>query len=202
MEKAIIDALQAGDQAAWSSFFAEFDPLLRSVAAWSKWRFPPHIQQDLVQDIRTELMRSVANFRQESSLAYFVKRICIHRCIDQVRRQVKQRETHVSLAVVDADGSSHDMDLPAGEEFDPIRAVVRFELASALKIQLDELDETCRTAVRQFYLDGLSYKEMSRKLGVAVNTVGSRLAKCLDKLRGLIAKNPSLREYFLRPNRQ
>ena len=36
-------------------------------------------------------------------------------------------------------------------------------------------------AIRLFYLDGMAYKEIAGKLGIAVNTVGSRLAKMPGK---------------------
>jgi RNA polymerase sigma factor (sigma-70 family) len=45
------------------------------------------------------------------------------------------------------------------------------------------MDEQSRTCLLQFYVEGLSYKDMAERQGVTVNTVGSRLSRCLDKLK-------------------
>lgn len=192
-----VETLQSGDEAAWVAFFDEFDPLVRGVVTWSKWHFKTHVRQELAQDIRAELTCVIGNFRGDSSIEYFIKRVCINRCIDRVRRQVREREVFVSLTTTTGEGEDREMEIAAGADFDPVQAVARFERASALKEQLDTLDETCRTAIQYFYMDGLPYKEIAEKLKVTVNTVGSRLAKCLDKLRGLLGQNDVLREYFL-----
>ena len=39
MEKETFEALKKGDQRAWATFFTEFDPLIESVVAWTKWHF-------------------------------------------------------------------------------------------------------------------------------------------------------------------
>lgn len=195
MEQARLKKLVAGNEEAWSTFFNEFDPLIRSVVSWGKWRFSEDVRKELAQDIRAELNRSIPKFRGDSSLEYFIKRICIHRSVDRVRKQVREREHLVSLVVTDDSGASREMDVEAGEKFDPVTEVEGFERAQALKEQVELLDETCRTAIHHFYVESLSYKEISAQLGIAVNTVGSRLAKCLEKLRGLVEKNPFLQEY-------
>ena len=88
------------------------------------------------------------------------------------------------------------MDAPSDEGIDPIRSVILSERASLLRKILESIDKTCQTAIQMFYIQSLSYKEISEHLGIAVNTVGSRLAKCLNKLRGLIKSDPELGEDF------
>ena len=107
-----------------------------------------------------------------------------------------------ALAVLSSAGCGGSCDMEslrrfeeAGEAFDPIKEVETYERGAALREQLKTLDETCRTAIQFFYVQALSYKEISARLGIAVNTVGSRLAKCLEKLRGMVEKDPFLREY-------
>lgn len=193
-----IEALKRADPSAWSSFLTHFKPLIRSVVLWSKWRFAGHTADDLVQDVGTELMRAIVTFKGDASLEYFVKRVCIHRCVDEVRRQIRQRQSTVSLH----DESLDSWDPPAGDEFDPLRAIAVSERAQAMKRLVGTLDDTCEQAIRFFYLDGLTYNEISAKLGIAVNTVGSRLAKCLGKLRGLAGQDAFFREEYPPVERQ
>ena len=62
-----------------------------------------------------------------------------------------------------------------------MQQIERSERARMARALIEDLDETCREAVSAFYLEEMSYKDMSERFGIAVNTVGSRLAKCLEE---------------------
>jgi len=188
-----IEALRNGDEVAWELFFAEYDGLIASVVAWPKWHFRPHIRDELAQQIRSELPRSVARTDGDVTLAHLVKRVCIRRCIDQVRREVRRRGTLISLTHTDRDGSERERDIK-DTGFDPVQAIVAQERASAVRALVDSLDRTCRQAIESFYMHERTYKEMAAELGISVNTVGSRLSKCLEKLRKSIETSAPLKE--------
>jgi RNA polymerase sigma-70 factor (ECF subfamily) len=191
-----LQALRAGDQHAWKQFFDKHDSLILDIVSWSKWRFPHDVRQDVSQTIRVELTRAIPNFKGQSSLSFFIKRVCIKRCIDQVRRQVRQLQRFVSATVTDGEGEEGRLDFPAGQEADPVRSVILSERAHILRRLVDALGDTCRTAIRQFYLEGLSYKEIAEKNGINIHTVSSRLSKCMEKLRAEVRKNGELQEDF------
>lgn len=178
-----LEALRQGQDAAWNAFFEQFDPLITSVVNWSKWHFDPDTQKDMAQDIRTELMRCVGNFRADSSFRYFIKRICINRCIDRIRKQVRERAHVVSIHYQNSDGEVVEREAAATEEFDPVQRIYAHENALAIQRLLGKLDSTCSAAVKMFYMKGMAYKDMAEELSISINTVGSRLAKCLEKLR-------------------
>jgi RNA polymerase sigma factor (sigma-70 family) len=188
-ETETVRAHQQGANIEWDDFFARHDPLIRSIVAWPKWHLDRETQQDLAQAIRLEIMKAMPHFQGGSTLDYFIKRICVHRCIDEIRRQVKKRSVFVSLFPTDPDSTLDPLESPAGEEFDPVREVELSERASLLKSLLGQLDQTCGQAIRYFYVDAMKYREIADKLGIAVNTVGSRLSKCLEKLRNLGEKS-------------
>ena len=187
-----LQGLLNGDPAAWEDFFRQYQSLITSVVSWSKWRFDIHTRNDIAQQIRMELPRALAGYSRQSSLDYFIKRICIHRCVDEVRRQFKERQRVVSL---DSENSAHPNPV-AGAEYDPIRQIILAERASALKQLLDSMEPACHSVIKPFYMENLSYKDLSQRLGISVNTVGSRLARCLEKLRQKIEKDSVAREYF------
>ena len=99
-----LQGLLNGDPAAWEDFFRQYHPLITSVVSWSKWRFDIHTRNDIAQQIRMELPRAIAGYTGQSNLDYFIKRICIHRCVDEVRRQFKERQRVVSI---DNENSPH-----------------------------------------------------------------------------------------------
>ena len=189
--EAPVDLLD-GDPAAWEDFLRKYEPLIASVVSWSKWRFDPHTQNDIAQKIRIELPRAIAGYAGQSKLDYFIKRVCIHRCVDEVRRQFKERQRLVSF---DSENGSSSQSV-AGAESDPIQQILLAERASVLKQLTDSMEPACRSVIKPFYMEHLSYKDLSQRLGISVNTVGSRLARCLEKLRQKIENDGAAREYF------
>jgi RNA polymerase sigma-70 factor (ECF subfamily) len=188
----ILEGLKHGDPAALEDLFRHYQPLITSVVSWSKWRFDIHTRNDIAQQIQMELPRAIAGYTGQSNLDYFIKRICIHHCVDEVRRQFKERQRIVSI---DNESNPHPSPV-AGAEYDPIRQIILAERATALKRLLDSMETPCRSVVKPFYVENLSYKDLSQRLGISVNTVGSRLARCLEKLRQTIEGDSVAREYF------
>ena len=187
-----LQSLLNGDPEAWEDFFRQYHSLITSVVSWSKWRFDLHTRNDIAQQIRMELPRAIASYSKQSSLDYFIKRICIHRCVDEVRRQFKERQRVVSI---DSENKPHP-NLMAGVEYDPIRQIILAERASALKQLMNSMEPACHSVIKPFYMENFSYKALSQRLGVSVNTVGSRLARCLEKLRQQIENDGVAMEYF------
>lgn len=179
-----IKGLQAGAPAAWSDFLEQCDPLLRAITAWPKWRLDPHEREEVVQATRVSLAQALPTLRSPEALPALVRRICALRCIDAVRRQI--REQGVFEPWEGAEPDSADAEQP--DSYDPVRDILLAERAAALQEALDRLEPACRQTVRAFYLDGLSYAQLASQQGVAVNTIGSRLSRCLARLRELLAE--------------
>ena len=183
-----MDALRGGDERAWRAFFAQFDSLIRGIVAWPKWRFEAHTREDVEQTIRLGIVQSIGRLQSDQSLQAFVRKICVHRCIDALRRLIREQKRLDPLVYCDEDGEWADRDFPAGEEFDPVASLQRIERAAALREALEKLDEPSQTLIRQFYVEGLSYRDLAQLHRVEVNTVGSRLSRCLDKLNKVLGR--------------
>lgn len=184
-----LDVLRSGDERAWSAFFAHFGATIRAVAAWPRWHFDAHTCEDAVQTIKVGIVQSIGRLHDEQSLGAFVRKICVNRCIDLLRKQLREQNRLIPLGHWNEDGDWQDIDVAADDDFDPVKALQQEERARLLRAALSRMDEPCQSHIRQFYVDGLSYKEMSARQGIAVNTVGSRLSRCLDKLRTLLLQN-------------
>jgi RNA polymerase sigma factor (sigma-70 family) len=176
--------LQTDDKRIWEVFFAHFDPTIRAIADWPRWHFDAHTREDVVQLIKLGIVQSINRLQSEAALAAFVRKIAFNRCIDLLRKQLRMQSRLVPLGHWNADGEWADMNIAADDGYDPILVLQRSERAALLKAALAQLDETEQTCLHQFYVEGLSYREMAERQGVAVNTIGSRLSRCLEKLRG------------------
>ena len=181
-------ALQTGQSAAWRDFLAQCDPLLRAIAAWPKWRFDSHSREDVVQATRASLAQSLPNLSCVEALPAFVRRVCVNRCIDALRRRLREQGRFEPLVRWDSDDTRDVCDAPADDSYDPVREIVLAERAAALRQAMTRLDPACQATVHDFYVTERSYKEMAERQGVAVNTIGSRLSRCLDKLRSLLGE--------------
>jgi RNA polymerase sigma factor (sigma-70 family) len=184
-----LDALRQDDPSAWADFFSQYDGAIRAVVAWPKWRFEPEVQKDVAQTVRVEVVKSIANVQSAAGIEGFVKRICVYRCIDEVRRQIRERRVMVPLTMPDHAAEPSDAQSQASADFDPVRAIAMAEEAEELRRAMAQLEPPCHTVIRQFYLDGLSYAQIAQSEQVSVNTVGSRLSRCLEKLRTFYGRN-------------
>ena len=142
-------------------------------------------------------MKSSEAFVEGSSLVKFIKAIAIHRCIDEVRRQVRRKWSVQASSLAGADMEDFDLiQLTPDPDADVVDLVLNREKEVLLREAVSSLGVTCKTALELFYFEGLSYAEISERVGVTVNTVGSRLAKCLSRFREELKNNTSLWEYF------
>ena len=173
---------------------SQLEHTITSVISWSKWHFSPDVRDDVAQTVRAELVKHCERLRRASSREALARRICVRRCIDTVRRQIRERGLLISLDWQDAAGHWRTLEPKTEEGFDPVATIMAAELAGALRRAVADLDQPCREVLREFYLDGLTYREISAKHSMAVNTVGSRLSRCLERLRGMVRSRPALAE--------
>lgn len=165
-----------------------------AVAAWPRWRFSRETQEDIAQKVVLELSLHPERLRQAGSRVQLVRRIAVRRCIDEVRRQIRER----GIFFAGGDGPDHELleRAAAGPSSDPVRAIYLRERADSLRRVMEEIDDACRRALQAFYFEGRSYREMAAEQGVGVNTAGTRLARCIARLRNLCAQHAEMREYL------
>lgn len=142
-----------------------------SRAAWPYQRRLADHWDDVLQDVRLEVTRLLGQgkFRGESSLRTYLWRVVSHTCLDQLRAQSKWKWT----------------DLEVLEQMeDPVRSAKgspgRQEEKDLLLRVLDRVPQECREMWRMI-VAGLSYREMSLRMGVAEGTLRVRVLRCREK---------------------
>jgi len=146
-----------------------------SRAAWPYQRRLADSWDDVLQDVRLEVTRLLGQgkFRGESSLRTYLWRVVSHTCLDQLRARGKRQ--WADLDEVDkADGGDGPAQPP------PSRAEDRDMLLRVV----GRASQDCRDLWRQIVL-GLSYREMSLRLGVAEGTLRVRVLRCREKALAL-----------------
>ncbi len=171
-------------------FCNQFDPLIYSIVKWRKWNFTEDEQDDVRQNIHLQLQSSLETFREESTLSWYIKRIAHRQCINEIRRQARWRTTIVSSVQQNRTGNWDEMEF-IDPSPDPYSVTAENEQIGFLRSALQHLNQTCKDSIALYYLKHHSYLQMSEELGISVNTVGSRLSKCLDKLHEKLRQLPA-----------
>ena len=175
---------------------AQHDALIVGVASWKKWNFDAHTRDDVAQTIRLDALKSLPEVQDSAQIECFVKKIAIRRCIDEVRRQVRTRKWLVFPGSAGGEDGPAPPEAIAGEEFNPVRCVFMVDRARLVGNALRQLDKNCAAAIDQFYFRAIPYKEIAEKMGISINTVASRLSRCMDKLKQILMKIGNVMEDF------
>jgi len=148
--------------------------------------------RDVVQDAFLKAYRSLDRFEGRSSFYTWFYRVVMNLCIDAKRRQPPGR-------MVDWD-ESHALEAPAGtgldavdpahqQESSPAGDLERAELREILQRAIEALPEDARQTLTLREVDGLSYSEIAKLLGIPKGTVMSRLHYARRRVRALLAEH-------------
>jgi RNA polymerase sigma factor (sigma-70 family) len=143
-----------------------------SRAAWPYQRRLADAWDDVLQDVRLEITRLLGQgkFRGESSLRTYLWRVVSHTCLDQLRSRGKRQWTDLEEVERNADNGDGRVQV----------APTRTEDRDLLLRVLGRVSPDCRELWR-LIVHGLSYREMSLRLGVAEGTLRVRVLRCREK---------------------
>jgi RNA polymerase sigma-70 factor (ECF subfamily) len=157
-----------------------------AVDAWIARAAYPHQRRlashwdDVLQDIRLEVTRLLqqGKFRGESSFKTYLWRVVSHTCLDQIRADSRVQWAELEREP-ESDAEGTGTGLPGRAMATPGPAV-RSEVKDLLLRVLEQVPPDCRDLWRMIHA-GLSYKEMSERLGVAEGTLRVRVLRCREK---------------------
>lgn len=140
-------------------------------AAWPYQRRLADRWDDVLQDVRLEVTRLLGQgkFRGESSLRTYLWRVVSHTCLDQLRAQSKWKWAELE-----------EVDKSDGAADPPPVIPSRQEEKDLLLRVLDRVPRDCRELWRMI-VEGLSYREMSLRMGVAEGTLRVRVLRCRER---------------------
>jgi RNA polymerase sigma factor (sigma-70 family) len=127
------------------------------------------VWDDVLQDVRLEVTRLLRGsaFRGESALKTYLWRVVCHTCLDRIRAHGRWRWAELDgMEEWEADAILGD---PGGR--------IEPESKDLLLRVLEGVSEDCRR-LWSMLLAGLSYREMSRRTGVAEGALRVRVLRC------------------------
>jgi len=124
---------------------------------------------DLLQEVRLEILRLLqqGGYRGEARLKTYLWRAVCNTCLDAIRRQRRQPPM---------EAAGPDDPLPSVDP-SPLQRVLEREGHDRVLEVLQQMSEECRS-LWVLILEGLSYGQIGRQLGVAEGTLRVRAYRC------------------------
>lgn len=165
-----------GDRAAWDTLVDRYTGLVWSVARAHDLTHPD--AADVVQTAWLRLVENLDRLRQPERVGAWLASTTRHECLRMVRRSTRERPTEFSYEQAERHATE-----PSAEA----TALDRVGCTLVLDA-LAELSERCRTLLRMLAATPApSYADVAGALDMPVGSIGPTRARCLDRLRGVLA---------------
>ncbi len=185
-ESAVIAALKAGSEEAYSWLIGEFHQPIYSLL----YRIlnDPSDAADTTQDVFLKVFRGMKHFHGESSLKTWIYRIALHEAANRRRWwfRHKAQETPIEPATAgECEFSGDDRLVDKGES--PFEKFAHTEVQAAVEQALQQVPEPYHTALILRDLEDMSYEEIAEVLAISLGTVKSRITRGRYALRQRLA---------------
>jgi RNA polymerase sigma-70 factor, ECF subfamily len=184
-EAALVEELKSGSEEAFAYLLAVYQNPV--------YNFICHMVEngtdasDVLQDVFVKVFKGIGHFHGESSLKTWIYRIAVHEATNHrrswFRRSIREAfsldDDHAPTAAARVAEKSNGIT--------PYQALEQAERQELVAKALSSLAAPYRAVVVLREIEGQSYEEIARVLGVAEGTVKSRLLRGRDLLRRKLA---------------
>ena len=173
IDPAFIRSAQRGDMKAHEIIYRQFSGPVYTLAL--RITGSRTVAEDILQESFVEVLRGIANFRGEASLATWIRRIAVSRCLMHLRAAWTRRRRLFS-EIAGEDGT---YEIPVHEDTP--------ELGMDLEAALDTLSPTARTVVWLHDVEGFTHAEIGGMMNRSSSFSKSQLARARKRLRERLA---------------
>lgn len=179
-DRQLLDLYKAGDKSAISQLLERYTRRLRDYIRMMVK------DADLTEDLLQEVLIKVASviedgrYTDKGRFLPWLMRIAHNRVLDYFRAQKQNRYINEASAGYDILGSTRIAENSIEED------IISEQIASDLRLLIDELPDEQREVVKMRYYDELSFKEIAEQTDVSINTALGRMRYALINLRKLI----------------
>ena len=181
-DQALVKAAQDGDMAAFEELVARHRDRVYA-RAYSMMRNEEEAI-DLSQEAWVKGWQRLGQFHSESSFGTWMTRIVINLCLDQLRKQKRQRTE--SIEAMDEESGGVERHMPV-ITVNPTAGLERSELRKRIDEALGLLSHEHRMSLVLHEFEEMEYREIARTMGCSIGTVMSRLFYARRKLAALLA---------------
>lgn len=190
-EREIIDRVLSGDTEAFEALVLEHQNKVYSLAL--RMVGNEEDARDMAQEAFIRAFSSLTGFRGDSKFSVWLYRLTSNICIDFLRSRAKKRT--VSMTWTDDEGDdAGELEIP-DERFSPEEQFDRTSIRESVQHGLDSLSPQYREILVLREINGLSYEEIGRVLGIEEGTVKSRIFRARKKLCDFLLREGNIPEF-------
>ncbi len=180
-DPALVRAAQQGDTAAFEELVARHRDKIYA-RAFSMMRNEEEAI-DLSQEAWIKGWQRLRQFQGDAGFATWMTRIVINLCLDQLRKQKRQRAE--SIEAMDEESGGVERQMPV-VTVNPTAGLERTELRQRIDRALGQLSHEHRTVLVLHEFEEMEYKEIAKTMGCSIGTVMSRLFYARRKMAALL----------------
>jgi RNA polymerase sigma factor (sigma-70 family) len=183
-----------GDGMAWAALVQRYQRLVYAIVR--RFGDDEHAAADVFQTVFSRLLQHLPKLDDPSRLQAWIVTTAKREALLQRKRARRTVSMHRSgddgpgdEAGGAAAGWAADWE-PADEASGPERQLDELQQLHAVRQAMDRLDARCRDLLSLLFTDDderVPYEEVGRRLGLPVGSIGPTRARCLGKLRALLA---------------
>ncbi|MFL5927107.1 MAG: RNA polymerase sigma factor [Gaiellaceae bacterium] len=163
----LVARCRAGETPAWNELVERYSRYVFAICTQG-FRLQDHDAEDVFQDVFTRVYTNLDRLRDDGAFRPWLGQLTRRSCLDRLRssareapaEEVEPRDVDETLSLLDE--------------------------ALAVHEAMATLPESCRDILDRFFARDESYRVIAEALGLPAGTVGSRISRCLDKLKPLM----------------
>ena len=174
----LVDRCMAGDPRAWEALVRRHERLVHSVAR--SYRLSDADLGDVFQEVFTALVGGLPRLRQPRALVRWLSSTTQR--IARATALRRRREQALAAAPTEIPRLAAS-EPPVGADLE------RLEEQALVRLSLAALAPRCRRLLEALYYEepAPGYAEIGRKLGIPVGSIGPTRARCLERMRAILA---------------
>ena len=180
-DKALVKQAQKGDMLAFEELVARHRDKIYA-RAYSMMRNEEEAI-DLSQEAWVKAWQRLVQFQGDSSFATWLTRITINLCLDQIRKQKRQRSESIEAMDEESGGVERQMEPVITN---PTERLERGELRKRIDEAMSKLSHEHRTVLVLCEFEEMEYKEIAKVMGCSIGTIMSRLFYARRRLASLL----------------
>jgi RNA polymerase sigma factor (sigma-70 family) len=173
-ERHLVEQILAGDGVAFARLIDRYKALVVHIV----YRMVSNSEdrEDICQEVFVKIYRNLTGFRFESKLSTWIARVAYNTCMNHLekKREILLDEFRPDLETLD--------ELPGGAN-PPDEYAEEMDLSIRLRAQIETLPVAYRTILTLYHLEGMSYGEIGRVMGLPDGTVKSHLFRARKHLK-------------------
>lgn len=200
-EAVLIERLKRADEAAFDELVRRHSSQLIALA--KRILRDEELARDVLQDAFMNAFRAIGHFNGDARLGSWLHRIVVNAALAKLRQRRRHPEILLCYEFDEAPGG-HESEQTAVSEADagieaPDTSIERRQERDLVLECISRMKESHRTVLTLRYIEGYDTRETAQILGVAPNTVKTRLLRARDAFRDHIESEAE--RYGLRFNR-